>query len=559
MTRHRPTVARARTLAGLVAAGAVLVGCTGTPDKAPTTAVTQKSVPAPVLSAPTRGVVPARAVIAAPGTSGTLTVTVRSVDVSAGTTVVTWAMRWDDPDRADDDRTPVGYFYDGDAKPPTLVDRTAMQVHYPLCPGGAWNGGSPAVCGFDGLYSPNADDSTKLTNHQTLEAWAVFSEVGPDTQTVDLTMPAGLLTSGGVLTFPQLPVTRDPPGDQPEPEQPVDPDAPADPAAPPTATSAPSLTTPLDMVVDAPGAPGTLTVTVDAVTALDTATVVTWAVRWDNPDKPDSDYREMASLVHNDVTFVPTLVDRAAMRAYLPLCTVNSWHPGARISDSTDATNCAYAGLFSPNDRDRSGGLRLVNHQSVEGWAVFPPVGPDTATVDLALPHTLPAFFALPVTHATEAPAVSSDLALMLASLQVTDEMRSQATLTLDAGGTVFPFARTDGTAVSLTSDLLFETGTSVLTETALAALTDLAGQIPEGATVTVDGHTDSLMDSSVNIPLSRDQAQAVANALAAVRPDLTLAVAGHGSSAPVAANSNSNGTDRPIGRQLNRRVTLTY
>jgi outer membrane protein OmpA-like peptidoglycan-associated protein len=298
---------------------------------------------------------------------------------------------------------------------------------------------------------------------------------------------------------------------------------------------------------------------VESATAFDTATVVTWTVRWDDPDKPNSHYREMASVVHNNVTFVPTLSDRAAMQVYFPLCTVNSWHPDEKRDDGTDLTDCAFAGLFAPNDRDRSDGIRLVNHQAVAGWAVFPPVGPETSAVDLALPHGLPAFFALPVTRATGAPTADGSLASVLANLQVTDEMRSRATFTSDAGGTVFPFTRTDGATISLATDLLFEVGRTDLTETAQAALAGLAGQIPAGAAVTVDGYTDSIMSNEVNIPTSRAQAQAVADALAAARPDLRLTVVGHGSDSPVAANSNRNGTDRPTGRQLNRRVTLTY
>lgn len=557
MTRHGPTAARARAPAALALAAAILVGCTGTPDDPPTTQTsTEKPVSRPVLSAPSRGVVPAQAVISTPGTSGTLTVTVRSVEVSAGATVVTWAMRWDDPDKSADDRSPVGYFYDGDAKAPTLVDRTAMQVHYPLCQEGSWNGGKPAACGTDGLYSPNAHDSMKLTNHQTLEAWAVFSEVGPDTQTVDLMLPAGLLTADGVLAFAELPVARDPLPGQPEPEQPA---APGVTPTDPTASASPTSTTVGDMVVDAPGAPGTLTLAVGSVTAFDTATVVTWTMRWDDPDSPDSNYREMASVVRSNVTFVLTLSDRAAMQVYYPLCAINSWHPAQMRADRTDQTNCAYTGLFAPNDGDRSGGLRLVNHQTVEGWAVFPPVHPETTTVDLALPHTLPAFFALPVTRTAGAPTGPGPLALKLTGLQVTDTMRNQATFALAPEGTVFPLVGTRGATVSLTTDLLFEVGQSELTEAAQAALVGVAGQIPQGAAVAVDGYTDSIMSADVNIPLSQAQAQAVAEALAASRPDLVLTATGHGSASRVAANTHRDGTDNPIGRQLNRRVTLTY
>jgi len=74
-----------------------------------------------------------------------------------------------------------------------------------------------------------------------------------------------------------------------------------------------------------------------------------------------------------------------------------------------------------------------------------------------------------------------------------------------------------------------------------------------------VDGHTDSISGDDVNIPLSQARAQTVFDALGVLRPDLTLTPAGHGSADPVADNTNSDGSDNPVGRRLNRRVTLTY
>lgn len=548
--RHRLTAAWAPTLVGLTLGATVLSGCSPTsghisPTESPTT-----SAPLPSLSPPTRGVVPAKAVIKAPGTSGTLTVTIRSVEAVPGATIVTWAMRWDDPDMPAAYRGPVGYFSDGDAKPPLLVDRTTMQVHYPLCPDGSWTGDNPAVCGYDGLYSPSGHDSIRLANRQTLEAWAVFSEIGPDTQTVDLTMPAGLLTPGGVLSFAELPVTRAPP---PEPEPAEVPDDPAD-TPKPAAPASTQVPVPVEVTVDAPGGAGTLTITVTAATAFDTATVVPWTIRWDNPDTSDGSHQEMSSVINGNTSFVPTLTNRPAMQVYRPLCTVNNWHAS---ENKPDSTNCAYAGLFAPNDHDRAKGIRLINHQTITGWATFPPVGDETTTVDLLLPHTLPAFFGLPVTRAEGAPTATGNLGSALVDLQVTDEMRAQATQGIDPAGTVFPLTRNDGGVISLSTDLLFETGATDLTDSGRSALGDLAGQLPQGAAVAVGGHTDSVMDEDTNILLSRAQAQAVADALAAVRPDLTLTVIGHGSSSPVASNSNPNGTDIPIGRQLNRRVTL--
>lgn len=85
-----------------------------------------------------------------------------------------------------------------------------------------------------------------------------------------------------------------------------------------------------------------------------------------------------------------------------------------------------------------------------------------------------------------------------------------------------------------------------------------MAKGIARGVAVAVDGYTDSRGGDSINVPLSRRRAQAVAGALAVTRPDLVLTVAGHGSANEVAPNQTT-GKDNPVGRAQNRRVTLTY
>jgi outer membrane protein OmpA-like peptidoglycan-associated protein len=166
------------------------------------------------------------------------------------------------------------------------------------------------------------------------------------------------------------------------------------------------------------------------------------------------------------------------------------------------------------------------------------------------------------------------DLASVLANLTVTEKTRAGATfdLTEEAPGATFdidaalamlPMETTettdDQTVVTLASDLLFEFGKSDLTDPARAALAEMAEGIPQGAAVSVDGYTDSISGDDINGPLSQARAQTVADVLAAARPDLELTTTGHGSADPVADNTNPDGTDNPVGRQLNRRVTLTY
>ena len=111
---------------------------------------------------------------------------------------------------------------------------------------------------------------------------------------------------------------------------------------------------------------------------------------------------------------------------------------------------------------------------------------------------------------------------------------------------------------VALNTDILFEFGKADLPAPAAAALAGTVRDVPQGAVVRVEGHTDSIGSEQDNQRLSEGRAAAVSAAIGRVRPDLTLQVAGFGESRPVAANE-SGGQDDPAGRALNRRVELRY
>ncbi|MFD6176325.1 MULTISPECIES: OmpA family protein [unclassified Isoptericola] len=154
---------------------------------------------------------------------------------------------------------------------------------------------------------------------------------------------------------------------------------------------------------------------------------------------------------------------------------------------------------------------------------------------------------------------------------EVTDAMRADSTLDLRAPDSTFDLRpddsttvlektqeKADDTVVTLTSDLLFDFGKATLTPEAEAAVAALADDVPQDAAVHVDGYTDSVGSDAFNRRLSTKRAHAVADVLAAERPDLTLKVQGHGEADPVADNEVS-GDDNPAGRALNRRVEVTY
>lgn len=113
-----------------------------------------------------------------------------------------------------------------------------------------------------------------------------------------------------------------------------------------------------------------------------------------------------------------------------------------------------------------------------------------------------------------------------------------------------------DEQTLTLGSDVLFAYGSAELDGGARAALEKLLADLPDGASVTVDGHTDSRGGDGVNIPLSQERAQAVADVIAGQRTDVSIAVAGHGSSAPLAEEYPGGEADYDA-MATNRRVEI--
>lgn len=111
---------------------------------------------------------------------------------------------------------------------------------------------------------------------------------------------------------------------------------------------------------------------------------------------------------------------------------------------------------------------------------------------------------------------------------------------------------------IILETDILFNSNEWELPPSAGDHIAELVSDIPEGASVTVHGHTDSrpvneeLYDFD-NLELSENRAQAVAEALAEKRPDLQLTVEGFGDSEPAVAEDD----DDPATFAANRRVEI--
>ena len=114
--------------------------------------------------------------------------------------------------------------------------------------------------------------------------------------------------------------------------------------------------------------------------------------------------------------------------------------------------------------------------------------------------------------------------------------------------------------SMNLSGDLLFDYDKATLKPEAEQALKKVAvvlSQFPESH-VTVEGFTDSKGTKARNLDLSRERAQAVKNWLVKNGiAEANIATKGFGEGYPVAPNTNDNGGDNPIGRALNRRVSI--
>ena len=133
---------------------------------------------------------------------------------------------------------------------------------------------------------------------------------------------------------------------------------------------------------------------------------------------------------------------------------------------------------------------------------------------------------------------------------EVTGEARA---LVLDLGGRNGP----DGIIIGLSADVLFDSGSSEIKPAADATLAKVARltQLIRRDSILITGHTDNVGSGPSNQRLSRDRAQAVADALKDADAEIggRAVVRGAGERQPVASNA----TDE--GRAQNRRVEIVF
>jgi hypothetical protein len=129
---------------------------------------------------------------------GTVTTTLRALEVSGKTMTLRWAIRWDNPGQAKDAKTSM---LDLEATNlPTLTDTVNLKQYRPLCTEGSWHAvgiQGLLACERSVLVSPSEMTFT-LSNHATVEAWAVFAAPQDKDAKVDVLVVDGWPTFSAV-------------------------------------------------------------------------------------------------------------------------------------------------------------------------------------------------------------------------------------------------------------------------------------------------------------------------------------------------------------------------
>ncbi|MCL2454799.1 MAG: protein kinase [Micrococcales bacterium] len=140
---------------------------------------------------------------------------------------------------------------------------------------------------------------------------------------------------------------------------------------------------------------------------------------------------------------------------------------------------------------------------------------------------------------------------------------RRGAVSVLSLTGSVRPWIQADRDAdqsvITISTDLLFAYASAEIDPSGVVAIRQAVRPAPRGATIQVTGHTDATGGDEVNLPLSQQRAEAVADVIRRERPDLVVEAAGKGSSDPVASERHHDDSDDPDGRAKNRRVEIRF
>lgn len=190
----------------------------------------------------------------------------------------------------------------------------------------------------------------------------------------------------------------------------------------------------------------------------------------------------------------------------------------------------------------------IGSNETEELWIIYPEPPGDLENMTVITPMT-PPMMDVPVTESTESIENNNledprilDLTMISDSLEEDQTGRTESA---------------EEVSIILSSDVLFDTNSSDLTDDAQEILEQVAQEIDDAGSsgISVDGHADDTGNDSINVPLSKDRAESVESTLSELttREGITFEVEGHGSADPIADN------DTEEGRERNRRVSVTF
>lgn len=234
---------------------------------------------------------------------------------------------------------------------------------------------------------------------------------------------------------------------------------------------------------------------------------------------------------------------------------------GFGLAEGSDQLSASHISLIDADNQqryfsfDQSDGSCFCN--SLEGligsgeteklWVIYPQPPADLEDMTIVTPLT-PPLLDVPISVASES-IDSSNLAdpKILDLTMISDQLEDQTGRTENS----------DEVSILLSSDILFETNSSNLSEAAQEILEQVAQEIDDASAViiSVDGHADNTGSDTINLPLSEERAESVESSLnnLVTREGITFKVEGYGSAEPIADNSTEEGRER------NRRVSVTF
>ena len=180
-------------------------------------------------------------------------------------------------------------------------------------------------------------------------------------------------------------------------------------------------------------------------------------------------------------------------------------------------------------------------------WVIFPGDQGALQEMTVTTPLTAP-FFDIPISDVSES-VESSNLGdeQILDLTLISDSLEDDQTGRTESG---------DEVSIILSSDVLFDTNSSDLSNEAQEILEQVAREIDDASSsvISIDGYADNTGSDSINLPLSKERAESVESALdeLVTRQGVTFEVEGHGSADPIADNT----TDEE--RERIRRVSVT-